>query len=120
MNGHIEAVHESIKSYKILQCDASFSPSHGLKIHITAVHEGKELYECNVCIKHFSTKYQMNEHIASVHEGIKQYKCLQCDASFLKSQCLKKNILQQCMRTKSQISSMYVYNVMPPSLNLRV
>ena len=70
MNGHIAAVHEGIKPYNCLKCDASFSLSHSLKKHITAVHEDKKPNKCNVCKKHFCTKYQMNEYIAAVHVGI--------------------------------------------------
>ena len=106
MKRHVECVHEGIKPWKCVACDANFSEKSKLTMHYTKFHEGKtpedegffqtkprkspsapkaEKPKCEICNKTFRKPIQLKTHIETIHEGKKPYMCDLCGTSFSKT-----------------------------------
>ena len=85
--------HQFMKEKRLSNvCNNSFAQIGQLKTHVVSVHEGNESFKCNICDASFTEKGKLKKHMSSVHEGKKPFKCYICDTSFARNDDLKKHV----------------------------
>ncbi|XP_066971596.1 myoneurin-like [Macrobrachium rosenbergii] len=69
------------KSYKCLQCPASFTRKYALRRHVQNLHVDVEDFVCTYCHAKFASKEFLTLHMET-HDKSKPYVCTLCHASF--------------------------------------